>query len=63
LLHCRVRYFSDGMVIGSKNFVDDVFQKRRHLFGAKRKTGARSMMGGDWGGLCSMRDLRCQPVL
>jgi len=25
LLHCRVRYFSDGMVIGSKNFVEDVF--------------------------------------
>jgi len=63
LLHCRVRYFSDGMVIGHRAFVEDVFQKRRHLFGSRRKTGARKMAGGDWGGLCSMRDLRFQSIL
>ena len=56
LLGCRVRYFSDGMVLGSKAFVEDVFEQRRSFFGAKRKTGARAMRGGDWGNLCTVRD-------
>lgn len=58
LLHCRVRYFSDGVVLGSRAFVDGVFASHREQFGVKRKTGARAMRYGDWGGLCTMRDLR-----
>ena len=27
-LRCRVKYFSDGMVLGSKGFVEEVFQSR-----------------------------------
>ena len=57
-LRCRVRYFSDGAVFGSKEFVNDVFRKNRREFGLKRKTGARAMTGGDFGGLCTMRALR-----
>ena len=58
LLRCRVRYFTDGLVIGSKAFVEDYFDSARDSFGAKRKTGARPIRRVDLGGLCAMRDLR-----
>ena len=62
LLRCQVRYFSDGLVLGSKEFVDDVFLKYRDQFGLKRATGARPMKHGHWDGLCTMRDLKFKPV-
>lgn len=58
MLRCRVRYFVDGAVIGSRAFVDRVFYKQRQRFGEKRKDGARVMRGADFGGLCALRDLR-----
>lgn len=45
MLRCRVRYFTDGAVIGSRTFVDEAFAKSRSRFGPKRKTGARKMNG------------------
>ena len=57
VLRCRVRYFSDGAVLGSKAFVDSFFERERSRFGPKRKAGARKMRGGDWGSLMSLRDL------
>jgi REP element-mobilizing transposase RayT len=62
LLHCKVRYFSDGVVLGSKAFVEDIFQTHREEFGLKRKTGARKPKHGEWGDLCTMRDLRLAPI-
>jgi len=62
LLHCKVRYLSDGVVLGGKAFVEDIFQKHRDEFGIKRKTGARKPRFGQWNGLCTMRDLRLRPV-
>jgi putative transposase len=50
-LHCRVRYFSDGMILGSRVFVDDTFQRYRSNFGVKRQTGARNMPSG---GRCAL---------
>ena len=47
-LRCKVRYFSDGMTVGSRKFVDSVFQAARDRFGEKRKSGARSMSGIGW---------------
>lgn len=61
MLRCRVRYFTDGAVIGSREFVNEVFTGARERFGPKRKDGARSMRGsgsGAKGVLWSMRDLR-----
>ena len=61
MLHCRVRYFTDGAVIGSKEFVNEAFANARERFGAKRKDGARAMRGsgsGAKGLLWSVRDLR-----
>lgn len=45
MLRCRVRYFTAGAVLGSKEFVNDVFEHSREYFGEKRKTGARKMRG------------------
>ena len=61
MLHCRVRYFTDGAVIGSKEFVNEAFANARERFSKARKEGARSMRGsgsGAKGQLWSVRDLR-----
>jgi len=54
----RVRYFCDGAVFGSAEFVESTFEKYRQHFGENRKSGARPMRGADWKGLATMRDLR-----
>jgi len=61
-LRCRVRYFTDGMAVGGKAFVDGVFERNRLLFGPKRRDGARKMRFADWGGLRAARALRVSPV-
>jgi hypothetical protein len=43
LLRSRVREFSEGLVLGSQAFVDEVFQANRRFFGENRKEGARRM--------------------
>jgi hypothetical protein len=61
MLRCRVRYFTDGAVIGSKEFVNEAFAGARERFGPKRKDGARKLRGGASamaGTLWSLRDLR-----
>jgi REP element-mobilizing transposase RayT len=61
MLRCRVRYFTDGAVIGSREFVDGVFRACRDRFGGKRKDGARKLRGNAAaaaGTLWSVRDLR-----
>ncbi|MCC5839863.1 MAG: hypothetical protein JJT96_07055, partial [Opitutales bacterium] len=57
LLRCRIRYLTEGAVIGSRAFVEDWFSGLKGAFG-KRETGACPMKGGDFGGLCSFRNLR-----
>jgi REP element-mobilizing transposase RayT len=59
VLRCRVRYFSDGVVLGSKAFV------AKHLALYQRKTGLRKRISPqdlppitDWGGMVAMRGLR-----
>ena len=61
MLQCRVRYFTDGAVIGSKGFVNEAFASARERFAGKRKDGARRMRGNGKaaaGVLWSLRDLR-----
>jgi REP element-mobilizing transposase RayT len=61
MLRCRVRYFTDGAVIGSRQFVDEAFAGARHRFGPKRKDGARKLRGhasAAAGILWSLRDLQ-----
>jgi len=57
----RVRYFSQGVALGSAEYVEGVFTSRRDAFGANRKSGARKLRGGIGGllhGLRTLRDLR-----
>jgi REP element-mobilizing transposase RayT len=62
MLRCRVRYFTDGAIIGSKEFVNAAFESARERFGPRRKDGARKMRGKAAGAakglLWSVRDLR-----
>ncbi|MBN8422350.1 MAG: transposase [Verrucomicrobia bacterium] len=43
LVRLRVRYFTDGVVLGSREFVEGVFEAQRELFGPRRKNGAKRM--------------------
>ena len=61
-LNCRVRYFSDGLILGSRTYVDDAFDRYRDRFGRKRKSGARRMKEVAWDGLFAARRLQLVPV-
>jgi REP element-mobilizing transposase RayT len=57
-LRCRVRYFCDGAVLGSRQFVETLFNECRNRFGPRRKTGARTMKGLQGENLFTVRNLR-----
>ena len=54
----RIRAFTDGAVLGSRRFVDGIFQEFRRRFGPRRKDGARRLRGVATPDLCALRDLR-----
>ena len=58
VIRLKVRYFTDGVVLGSQAFVDEFFERQREYFGERRKSGGRKMKGGDWGELRVLRDLK-----
>lgn len=61
MLRCRVRYFTDGAVIGSRGFVNARFDDARDRFSIRRKDGARRMRGSGKAAaavLWTARDLR-----
>ena len=61
VVRCKVRYFRDGAVLGSRKFVNDFFESQRESFSKKRKDGARRPRGSlkDLAGeIWSLRDLR-----
>jgi hypothetical protein len=61
MLRFRVRYFTDGAVIGSKAFVNEAFAGARERFSPRRKDGARKLRGSARPAtdlLWSARDLR-----
>ena len=61
LLRCRVRYFSDGLVLGSRDFVEKAFREKREWFGRTRKTGARGLPV-EGGKLYALRDLKVRAL-
>jgi putative transposase len=54
ILRWRVRYFTDGAVIGSRAFVERMFRESRDRFGVNRTSGARKLRGnaGEAAGCC-----------
>ncbi|MFC5457186.1 hypothetical protein [Prosthecobacter fluviatilis] len=61
LVRLRVRYFTDGVVLGSREFVEGVFEAQREQFGPKRKKGARRMAECE-GAFYTLRQLRVGAV-
>jgi hypothetical protein len=57
LVRLRVRYFSDGLVLGSREFVENIFAAHRDEFGPKRRDGARKISESA-GEMFSLRRLR-----
>ncbi len=59
VLRCRVRYFTDGAVLGSHAFVAMHLAAYRQRHGARERTAPRPLSPiTDWGGLTSLRGLR-----
>ncbi len=60
LLHCRVRYLTDGVIIGGKDFVEKMLNEHARFSALRRKRGARQMQSGpcEWNGLCMAGELR-----
>jgi putative transposase len=61
MLRWKIRYFTDSGVVGSRAFVEGMFEQCRDRFGPKRKSGARKMRGRATGAadlLWTERDLR-----
>jgi hypothetical protein len=58
VLRCRVRYFTDGAILGSqeyvRSFADAVQAERKR----KRPLKANSMKGAAWGDLTVLQSLR-----
>jgi hypothetical protein len=57
----RMRHFTRGVIIGSKEFINEWFRRNRSYFGGasreNRQTGARPL-GRQWKGLYNLRQLR-----
>jgi REP element-mobilizing transposase RayT len=62
VLRLRLRHMTDGVVLGSKGFVNEVFAMHREKFGRKRRDGARPIRGVPLDGLSVLRDLRVDAV-
>ena len=58
LLRVRVRYFSDGLALGSKSFVDSALREHRSSSNTKRPKDGTPLPEGAWGQLHSMRNLQ-----
>ena len=62
MLRLRVRHLTDGVVLGSREFVNEVFIQHREKFGSRRKDGARRIRGAPLPGISVLRDLRVRVV-
>jgi putative transposase len=57
-LRCKIRYFSDGVILGSQTFVETHFQRLKEKFGYKRKRGPTVLNILGLGELSVFRKLR-----
>ena len=59
VLRCRIRYFSDGAVLGSQAFVQTQLARYQKLTGRRARTSPREVPRiADWGDLMTLRGLR-----
>lgn len=62
ILRLRVRHLTDGVVLGSKAFVNEVFLQHREKFGSSRKDGARRIRGLPLPDIRVLRDLQVRTL-
>lgn len=63
VLRCRVRYFSDGAVLGSQAFVATQLARYRLRTGRRRRSDPHLLPAlTDWGELATLRGLRRDPI-
>jgi putative transposase len=60
ILRCRVRYFTDGAILGSAEFVRGFTGAWQMECGRKPPTKVNAMRGSDWGDLAVIQGLRRQ---
>lgn len=58
LLRVRVRYFTDGVALGSREFIEQLYQQNKSKFGPKRKSGGSALPQNTWGPLHVIRNLQ-----
>lgn len=58
MLRARIRYFCDGLVLGSHHFVREQFEANRASYGPNRVHAGTSLKGSCWDGMASLRDLQ-----
>ena len=62
VLRLRVRHLTDGVILGSKDFVNEMFVRHRDRFSVRRKNGARPIRGVPLPGIAVARDLRVDAI-
>ncbi len=60
MLRCRVRYFTDGAILGSAEFVRGFTGAWQMERGRKYPPKVNAMRGSDWGDLAVIQGLRRQ---
>ncbi|MFT4901149.1 MAG: putative transposase [Lentimonas sp.] len=58
VLRCRVRYFTDGAIFGTKDFVEGFVGACQMERGRKRPPKPHALKGADWGDLAVIQGLR-----
>jgi len=58
VLRCRVRYFTDGAILGSREFVRGFVGTWQMEKGRKYPPKVNSLLGADWQGLATIQRLR-----
>ena len=54
----RIRYFTEGYIIGSKEFIEQHYKSKREIISPDRKKICNKIPGGLWDELHSFRDVR-----
>lgn len=54
----RIRYFTDGLIVGSREFIEEFYRERLKEISPNRKSICKKIPGGILGGLNSYRDVR-----
>jgi putative transposase len=58
VLRHRIRYFTDGLALGTSAYLDEVFRRKKRSLGIKRKVGPRVPKMDDLGELRTLKDVR-----